>query len=171
MLGMTLSPCRRYQPRRSGSPRRHPCDDPCCLRLKREGSAFGLQYFRGHMGLLSLRPGDSLTIPRWLRQWASGLSVSLLPAIQATGRWLLPRWDSLPLFMPAFAGRTLFGYLSDLGECLLARSFSTADRSVRGKMNFFTSSWSRFSLTRICVYVPMPELCEGDAFVSRDRAH
>src|SRR5512135_3184951 len=26
------------------------------------------------------------------RQWASGHSVSLLPAIRATGRWLLPRW-------------------------------------------------------------------------------
>jgi len=39
-----------------------PCDAPCCLRPKSEGSAFGLQYFRGHMGSLALRPGDSLTI-------------------------------------------------------------------------------------------------------------
>jgi hypothetical protein len=30
-----------------------------------------------------------------------------LPAIQATGLELLPRWDFHPLFMPAFAGRTL----------------------------------------------------------------
>jgi len=39
-----------------------PCDAPCCLRPKSEVSAFGLQYFRGHMGSLALRPGDSLTI-------------------------------------------------------------------------------------------------------------
>jgi hypothetical protein len=46
-----------------------PCDGPCCLRPKSEGSAFGLQYFRGYMGSLALRPGDSLTILfRWLRQ-------------------------------------------------------------------------------------------------------
>jgi len=32
---------------------------------------------------------------------------SCLPAIQATGPGLLPRWDLLPLIMPAFAGRTL----------------------------------------------------------------
>jgi len=46
-----------------------PCDAPCYLRLICEGSAFGLQYFRGLMGSLALRPGDSLTILfRWLRQ-------------------------------------------------------------------------------------------------------
>ena len=39
-----------------------PCDAPCYLRPISEGSAFGVQYFRGHMGLLALRPGDSLTI-------------------------------------------------------------------------------------------------------------
>src|ERR1700730_13212129 len=38
------------------------CDAPCCLRPTSEGSAFGLQYFRGHMGSLALRPGNSLTI-------------------------------------------------------------------------------------------------------------
>ena len=38
-----------------------PCDAPCCLRPKSEGSAFGFQYFRGHTGSLALRPGDSLT--------------------------------------------------------------------------------------------------------------
>src|ERR1700756_4964976 len=34
------------------------------------------------------------------------------PAIQATGLGLLPRWDLLPLIMPAFAGRTVFEDLS-----------------------------------------------------------
>src|SRR5262249_56390670 len=69
-----------------------PCDNPSCLRPKSEGSAFGVQYSRGHMGSLALRPGDSLAIlTRWLCQWASGSSVSLLPAIPATGlRTLAP---------------------------------------------------------------------------------
>src|SRR3984893_10576621 len=66
LLSMTLSPSCLPTPavvfRRIG-----PCDAPCCLRPKSEGSAFGLQYFRGHMGSLALRPGDSLTILfRWL---------------------------------------------------------------------------------------------------------
>ena len=39
-----------------------PCGAPCCLRPKSEGSAFGFQYFRGHLGSLTLRPGDLLTI-------------------------------------------------------------------------------------------------------------
>jgi hypothetical protein len=38
------------------------CDAPCCLRPRSEGSAFGLQYFRGHTGSIALRPGNSLTI-------------------------------------------------------------------------------------------------------------
>ena len=46
-----------------------PWNAPCCLRPKSESSAFGLQYFRGHMGSLALRPGGSLTILfRWLCQ-------------------------------------------------------------------------------------------------------
>ncbi|MDB6032649.1 MAG: hypothetical protein JWM16_2987 [Verrucomicrobiales bacterium] len=61
MLSMTLSPCYPYQPRRSVSPHQS-CDAPCCLRPKSEGSAFGLQYSRGHTGSLALRPGNSLTI-------------------------------------------------------------------------------------------------------------
>src|SRR4029453_7885851 len=34
------------------------------------------------------------------------VSVSLHPATQATGLRLLPRWDCLPLSVPAFPGRT-----------------------------------------------------------------
>jgi hypothetical protein len=40
------------------------------------------------------------------------------PAIQATGLGLLPRWDLLPLIMPAFAGRTVF---RDSFPCRLIR--------------------------------------------------
>ena len=44
---------------------------------------------------------------RWLCQWASGHLISLLPAIQVKGLWLLPLRDCLSLDTPAFAGRTL----------------------------------------------------------------
>ena len=49
---------------------------------------------------------------------------SFLPAIQATGLGLLPRWDFHPLFMPAFAGRTLFLYCSSAFTRASRASFS-----------------------------------------------
>ena len=61
MLSMTLSPCCPYQPRRSVAPqqsmRRSMLPSP-------ENGRLGLRIlsFQGHMGLLALRPGDSLTI-------------------------------------------------------------------------------------------------------------
>ena len=61
LLSMTLPPCCPYQPRRSVSPhqslRRSMLPSPKNGRL-------GLRVlsFRGHMGLLALRPGDSLAI-------------------------------------------------------------------------------------------------------------
>ena len=60
------------------------------------------------MGSLALRPGDSLTILEdgFVNRLQNG-KFPLHPAIQATGPGLLPRWDLLPLIMPAFAGRTL----------------------------------------------------------------
>ena len=64
-------PCHRAVPTNPAEVFRRisPCDAPCCLRPRSEGSAFGFQYFRGPMGLLALRPGDSLAILiRWLRQ-------------------------------------------------------------------------------------------------------
>src|ERR1035438_10559985 len=68
LLSMTLSPCCPYQPRRSVSPRqslrRSMLPSPEKWRL-------GLRVcpFEAIMGLLALRPGDSLTtLFRWLRQ-------------------------------------------------------------------------------------------------------
>ena len=58
------------------------------------------------MGSLSLRPGDSLTVPRTALSVGFIRFVSSANATQATGFRLLPRWDCLPLNMPAFAGRT-----------------------------------------------------------------
>jgi len=62
------------------------------------------------MGSLALRPGDSLTILEdgFVNRLQNG-KFPPHPAIQATGLGRLPRWDLLPLIMPAFAGRTLIG--------------------------------------------------------------
>ena len=67
------------------------------------------------MGLLALRPGDSLAtlIDGFVNRLQNG-KFPLHPAIQATGPGLLPRWDLHPLFMPAFAGRTLRSTNSDV---------------------------------------------------------
>jgi hypothetical protein len=59
------------------------------------------------VGSLSLRPGDSLTIPRMALSIGFMNFVSSTHAIQATGRWFLPRWVYLPLNRPAFAGHTM----------------------------------------------------------------
>jgi len=60
------------------------------------------------MGSLALRPGDSLTTLEdgFVNRLQNG-KFPPHPAIQATGPGLLPRRDFHPLFMPAFAGRTL----------------------------------------------------------------
>ena len=48
LLGMPLSPCCPYPPRRSGKPPRSARGLSCCLRPEAEGSAFGVIFFRGH---------------------------------------------------------------------------------------------------------------------------
>ena len=81
-------------PRRSVPPRQPRCDGPCCLRPTVGGSASGASHFRGHhcvhsrYGPVTRRPSRG-----WPCRWASGHSVSLLPAIRATGLRLLPRRD------------------------------------------------------------------------------
>ena len=75
-----------------------PCDTPCCLRPKSEGSAFEFQYFRGHTGSLALRPGDSFTILE--DGFVNRLQDSQFPSFllfKLRGLGLLPRWDSHPL--------------------------------------------------------------------------
>jgi hypothetical protein len=59
------------------------------------------------VGSLALRPGDSLTIPKMVLSVGFLRFVSSAKATQATGLRLLPRWDCLPLNMPAFAGHTM----------------------------------------------------------------
>ena len=61
------------------------------------------------MGSLALRPGGSLTI--LLDGFVNRLQDFQFPSFllfKLRGFELLPRWDFHPLFMPAFAGRTLF---------------------------------------------------------------
>ena len=62
------------------------------------------------MGSLALRPGGSLTI--LLDGFVNRLQDFQFPSfllLKLRGFELLPRWDFHPLFMPAFAGRTLPG--------------------------------------------------------------
>src|SRR5262249_10775817 len=64
---------------------------PATFALTVAGSAPGSIPFEATLRSLALRPGDSLPSPGWGCQWASGQSVSLLPAIQLRGFRLLPR--------------------------------------------------------------------------------
>src|SRR5262245_41348917 len=48
LLGMPLSPCCPYPPRRSDRPPRSARGPSCCLRPEAEGSASGVIFFRGH---------------------------------------------------------------------------------------------------------------------------
>src|SRR6516162_2986841 len=93
LLDVPWSPCRRSHP--AGASRRvSRCDGSCCLRPTVGGSASGASHFRGHH-CVHLRYGPVTRRPSrgWPCRWASGQSVSLLPAIQATGVPLFPRRD------------------------------------------------------------------------------
>ena len=73
-------------PRRSERPHQPACERPYRLRRTLRGSASGFyKLTRLHLGSLALRPGDSLTIPKMALSMGFRSSVSLLPAIQATG--------------------------------------------------------------------------------------
>ena len=59
------------------------------------------------MGSLALRPGGSLAIHEMALSIGFRI-LSFLPSCYSSyGALTLPRWDFHPLFMPAFAGRTL----------------------------------------------------------------
>ena len=73
-------------PRRSDVSHRSGCDTPCCLRPNTEGSASGSSILsRPPVGSLSLRPGDSLTIPWMALSVGSNCFISSTAATQATG--------------------------------------------------------------------------------------
>ncbi len=66
-------------------PHRSVCAMSCCLRPNLEGSAFGLNLSRPLLGSLTLRPGDSLTIPRMALSVGFIRFVSSTNATQAKG--------------------------------------------------------------------------------------
>ena len=68
------------------------CAGPCRLRLSTVRLGLRGFVFRGHLCVhVPLRPGDSLTILSMAWSMGFRVSVSLHPAIQVTGLWLLPR--------------------------------------------------------------------------------
>ena len=87
-----------------------PCDDPCCLRPITEGSAFGFTTFEAIW--VHLRYGPVIRSPSFLDGFVNRLQDFQSPSFllfKLRGFELLPRWDFHPLFMPAFAGRTVIG--------------------------------------------------------------
>jgi hypothetical protein len=91
-----LCPCRRAvanHPAGVTRPVNRLATDHAAFALTVAGSASGTSHFRGHHAFTTLRPGDSHPSQGWACQWASGHSVSLLPAIQLRGFRLLPRRD------------------------------------------------------------------------------
>ena len=74
--------------------------------LRLQARPLGFSLSGPPVRLLSLRPDNSLTIPRMAFSMGFRSSVSLRPAIQATGFWFLPRQDCLLLNTPAFPGHT-----------------------------------------------------------------
>jgi len=89
LLDAAASPCCRSKPRRSAPPRQPDCVGPCCLRGVIDRSASGFGSFGASSRSLALRPGDSLTIRSMALSIGFRVSVSLRPAIQATGRLAL----------------------------------------------------------------------------------
>jgi hypothetical protein len=105
-------------PRQSVPPHRSDCDGPCCLRSMIESSASGVMISRPPLRSLSLRPDDSLTIPRMALSIDFQDLVSFLLTIQATG----------PLTL-ALAGLTPAEYTSlklDIRSCSLSRYLATS---------------------------------------------
>jgi len=91
LLGMPLSPCCPYPPRRSDRPPRSARGPSCCLRPEAEGSASGVIFFsRPPLGSLTLRPGDSLAIPKMASSVGFIRFVSSTDATQATKVLTLP---------------------------------------------------------------------------------
>ena len=81
------------------------CAEPCGLRLRPKSSTSRvvisrLPHVRFRYRLVT-RNHPLMALSVGFR-----VSVSLHPATQATGPRLLPRWDYLPLSVPAFPGRT-----------------------------------------------------------------
>src|SRR5215467_13704487 len=83
---MSLPPCCPYHPAEVTCRLGQSAPMSCCLRPIIEGSAFGLFFLsRPLLGSPTLRPGDSLTIPRMALSVGFIRFVSSTNATQATG--------------------------------------------------------------------------------------
>ena len=85
LLGMSLPPCCRFHPAEIEMPRRSDFGIPCCLRPSVAGSALGSTHFRGHLRVHFRYGPVTRDPPRETLSIGFRASVSLLPAIQATG--------------------------------------------------------------------------------------
>jgi hypothetical protein len=114
------------------------CAEPCSLRLRPKSSTSRvvisrLPHVRFRYRLVT-RNHPLMALSVGFR-----VSVSLHPATQATGPRLLPRWDYLPLSVPAFPGRTgLLSVHSRYG--LQTRRVAYATLYTRGLGGFVTST-------------------------------
>ena len=86
---VSWSPCRRSHPAGGESPRQPDCDAPCCLRAESKRSASGTLHFRGYLCVHSRYGPATRSHPSDGSSMGSRGSVSLRPAIQATGRLAL----------------------------------------------------------------------------------
>src|SRR6516162_5773163 len=85
LLSMPLSPCCPCHPAGANLALRSACAMPCCLRPDEGARPPDSFLSRLLVGSLSLRPCDSLTIPRMALSIDSTHFVSSMRAIQATG--------------------------------------------------------------------------------------
>src|SRR5438128_994087 len=132
----TVSPVARHAlatvlplpPRRSVMTFRSAHVMPCCLRPQREGSASEVYFLsRPPMGSLSLRPGDSLTIP-WM-----ALSVGFIRFVSSTDATQATRLLTL-----ALVGLAPTEHVSLRWTHSLQKTRRTLDSSTRG---FSTSAY------------------------------
>ena len=110
LLGMTLPPCCPYQPRRSVSPHQSLATIHAAFARKVRARPSGCSTLEAIW--VHLRYGPVARLPSLRDGFVNRLQDYQFPSFllfKLRGSGLLPRWDSHPLFMPAFAGRTLIG--------------------------------------------------------------
>jgi hypothetical protein len=106
LLGASLSPCCRSHPARETHRVSQLPMSLIAFTLVVAGSASGARHFRGHL-CVRLRCGPvTRHHPVMMLSMGFRSLISLLPAIQLQGCWLLPWQDSHLLNTPAFPGRT-----------------------------------------------------------------
>ena len=108
LLGMTLPPCCPYQPRRSVSPHQSLATRHAAFARKVRARPSGCSTLEAIW--VHLRYGPVTRLPSLRDGFVNRLQDYQFPSLllfKLRGFGLLPRWDFHPLFMPAFAGRTL----------------------------------------------------------------